>query len=144
MLTDVLLVNFLEHGCTINGEYYTSPWNSCEQQSSRRDVANSKRERLLRDNAPAHKVAMHKTANCGFELLPHPLYSPDLATSDYHLFPNMKKQLGDRVFTDNEETMACVPNVLNGFETHSFKEDLKALVKGCEKYVHLNGVYMDK
>ena len=99
---------------------------------------------MLRDNAPAHKVAMDKTANCGFELPPHPLYSPDLATSDYHLFPNMKKQLGDRVFTDNEETMACVLNVLNGFETHSFKEDLKALVKDCEKSVHLNGVYMDK
>ena len=77
MLTDVLLVNFLEQGCTINGEYYTSPWNSCEQQSSRRDVANSKGERLLRDNAPAHKVAMDKTANCGFEWLPHPLYSPE-------------------------------------------------------------------
>ena len=64
MLTDVLLVNFLEQGCNINGEYYTSPWNSCEQSS--RNVANSKSERLLRDNAPAHKVAMDKTANCGF------------------------------------------------------------------------------
>ena len=83
---------------------------------------------------------MDKTANCGFELLPHPLYSPDLSTSDYHLFPNMKKQLGDRVFTDNEEMMACVLNVLNGFETHSFKEGLKALVKRCEKCVRLNGV----
>ena len=133
MLTDVLLVNFLEQGCAINGEYYTSTWKSCEQQSSRRDVANSKSERLLRDNAPAHKVVMDKTANCGFELLPQqPLYSPDLASSVYHLFPNMKKQLDDRVFADNEETMACVLNRLNGFETHSFKEGLKALVKRCE------------
>ena len=115
MLTDVLLVNFLEQGCAINGEYYTYTWNSCEQQSSRRDVANSQSELLLRDNAPTHKVAMDKAANCGFELLPHPLYSPDLATSDYHLFPNMKKQLGDRVFADNEETMTSVLNVLNGF-----------------------------
>ena len=123
---------------------YTSPWNSCEQQSRRRDVANSKGERLLRDNAPAHKVAMDKMANCGFKLLPHLLYSPGLATSDYHLFPNMKKQLGDRVFADNEETMASVLNVLNGFETHSFKEGLAALVKRCEKFVHLNGVYVDE
>ena len=69
--------------------------------------------------------------------------SPQVATSDYHLFPNMKKQLGDRVFAD-EETMACVLNVLNGFEAHSFKEGLKALVKRCEKCVRLNGVYEDK
>ena len=87
---------------------------------------------------------MDKTANCGFKLLPHPLYSPDLATSDYHLLPNMKKQLGDRVFADNEETNESVLNVLNGFETHSFKEGLKALVKRCEKCVRLNGVNVDK
>ena len=107
-------------------------------------MANSKGERLLRGNAPAHKGGMDKTANCGFELLPHPLYSPDLATSDYHLFPNMKKQLGDRVFADNEETMASVLNVLNGLETHPFKEGLKALVKRCEKCLRLNGVFVDK
>ena len=107
-------------------------------------MANSKSERLFRDIAPVHKVAMNKTANCDFELLPHPLYSPELATYDYHLFPSMKKQLGDRVFADNEETMACALNVLNGFEIHSFKEGLKALVKHCEKCVHLNGVYVDK
>ena len=104
----------------------------------------SKSERLLWDNAPAHKVAMNKTANCGFELLPHPLYSPDLATSDYHLFPNMKEQLRGRVFADNEETMASVLNVLNGFDTHVFKEVLKALAKRCEKCARWNGDYVEQ
>ena len=27
----------------------------------------------------------------GWEILEHPTYSPDLAPSDFHLFPNMKK-----------------------------------------------------
>ena len=27
----------------------------------------------------------------GWEILEHPSYSPDLAPSDFHLFPNMKK-----------------------------------------------------
>jgi len=30
----------------------------------------------------------------GFEVLPHSPYSPDLATSDYHMFGLMKKMLG--------------------------------------------------
>jgi len=38
---------------------------------------------LLRDNAPAHTsgVATSTVAECGYEMLPHPLYSPDLAPS---------------------------------------------------------------
>ena len=45
------------------------------------------------DNAPAHKsvVAMAAVRDCSFELVDHPPYSPDLAPSDYFLFPNMEK-----------------------------------------------------
>ena len=32
--------------------------------------------------------------DCGFELVDHPSYSPDLASSDYFLFPNKKTTLG--------------------------------------------------
>ena len=47
------------------------------------------------DNAPAHKsvVAMAAVHDCGFELVDHPPYSPDLAPSDYFLFLNVKKHL---------------------------------------------------
>jgi len=39
---------------------------------------------LLRDNAPAHTsgVATSTAAECGYELLPYPPYSPDLAPSE--------------------------------------------------------------
>ena len=45
-----------------------------------------------------------------FELLSHAPYSPDLAPSDYFLFPNLKKWLGGR-FTNNEE----VESAVNGY-----------------------------
>ena len=39
----------------------------------------------------------------GFEEMHHPPYSPDLAPSDYHLFPNLKQHLcGQRFSTDDE------------------------------------------
>ncbi|EFN73949.1 hypothetical protein EAG_11888, partial [Camponotus floridanus] len=41
-----------------------------------------------------------------FQLVLQPLYSPDLAPSDYYLFPNMKKRLTGRRFYSNEEVIA--------------------------------------
>ena len=44
----------------------------------------------LQDNAPAHTspVTMTAATECGFEVLPHPPYSPDMAPSDFCLFQN--------------------------------------------------------
>ena len=43
-----------------------------------------------------------------YELLDHPSYSPDLAPSDFYLFPNLKKFLAGKRFTYNEEAMEAV------------------------------------
>ena len=42
----------------------------------------------------------------GYELIPQPAYSPDLAPSDYFLFPNLKKDIRGRHFRSNEEVAA--------------------------------------
>ena len=42
----------------------------------------------------------------GYELITHPAYSPDLAPSDYFLFPNLKKDTRGRHFRSNEEVAA--------------------------------------
>lgn len=46
---------------------------------------------LLHDNAPVLKsrVALAALHKVGFDILNHPPYSPDLAPSDYYLFPKM-------------------------------------------------------
>jgi len=47
---------------------------------------------FLHDNAPAHQAlaTKNKLTYLGFHYVHHPPYSPDLAPSDYHLFPRMK------------------------------------------------------
>jgi len=47
------------------------------------------------DNVPAHKSAMALAAvhDCGFQLVKHSPYSPDLASLDYYLFPKLKSYL---------------------------------------------------
>ncbi len=49
------------------------------------------------------QIAMDVVNKCGYELVPHPRYSPDLAPSDYHLFGNLKEHLGGRRLHDNNE-----------------------------------------
>ena len=48
---------------------------------------------LQLDNARVHtcKLAMDAVERNGFELIPHPAYSPDLAPSDFFLFSKFEK-----------------------------------------------------
>ena len=58
----------------------------------------------MHDNAPVHTSCVAKAAvnKNGFVELSHPPYSPDLAPSDFYLFPNLKKSLRGRRFANDE------------------------------------------
>ena len=57
------------------------------------------------DNTPAHsmRVAMAAIQRYGFQLVDDPPCSPDLALSDYCLFPRMKKELGGYNFARDDD-----------------------------------------
>jgi len=71
---------------------------------------------FLHDNALAHRAlaTQKKLAYLGFQCLDHPPYSPDLATSDYHLFPGLKKKLKGRHFLSDTGVIAAVETWLDG------------------------------
>lgn len=46
--------------------------------------------------------------------MPHPPYSPDLAPSDYQLFPKLKEQLSGQRFRSDKEVKGEVARFLNG------------------------------
>jgi histone-lysine N-methyltransferase SETMAR len=50
---------------------------------------------LQQDKARPHTSAATTDAFVcvGFTVLPHPAYSPDLAPTDFHLFPKLKEEL---------------------------------------------------
>jgi histone-lysine N-methyltransferase SETMAR len=50
----------------------------------------------------------------GFQCLDHPPYSPDLAPSEYRLFPGLKKQLKGRHFSSDVEVIAAADTWLDG------------------------------
>jgi len=60
---------------------------------------------FLHDNAPSHMSTMVQNylETLNWEVLSHPAYSPDLASSDYHLFSSMGHTLAERHFDSYED-----------------------------------------
>ena len=71
---------------------------------------------LQQDNARVNtcKVAMDAVERNGYELIPHPACSPDLAPSDFFLFPNLKKDIRGLHFRSDEEVVTVVEEWVNG------------------------------
>jgi histone-lysine N-methyltransferase SETMAR len=51
---------------------------------------------------------MGKLRDLHYELLEHPFYSPDLAPSDFCLFPKLKLFLAGHRFSSNQEAIPAV------------------------------------
>jgi len=80
----------------------------------------------LHDNAPTHSsgVATQKLKELRLELVGHPPYSPDLAPSDYHLFPNLKKFLAGNRFGSDDKVKAVVDEYFERLDKTHFKEGI--------------------
>jgi histone-lysine N-methyltransferase SETMAR len=61
-----------------------------------------------------------KLANLSFQFLDHPPYSPDLAPSDYRLFPGLKKHLKGRHLSSDAEVIAAAETWLDGQTSEFF------------------------
>lgn len=105
-------VDFAEKDVKLNSTYYAAL--VAETRSSRRKPRGSPLW-LLQDNAPIHtSVLTTKTIDdAGFELLPHPPYSPDLAPSDFWLFCHMKKSMRGQIFQSPEDVREHVQKFLD-------------------------------
>ena len=89
----ILFIDYLEKGRTINREYYIIALIVRHQKMTKK-----KKVFFHEDNALCHKLIamMAKLHELHFKLLPHPPYSPDLATRDYWLFADFKKYSRER------------------------------------------------
>jgi len=94
---------------------------------------------FLHDNAPAHRelATQKKLAYLGFQCLDHPPYSTDLAPSDYHLFPGLKKQLKGCHFLSDAEVIAAAETWLDGKPSDFFVSGLQKLEQRANKCIEL-------
>ena len=78
-----------------------------------------------------------------FQYLNHPPYSPDLAPSDYHLFPGLKKQLKGRHFSSDVEVIAAAETWLDGQPSEYFLSGLQKLEQRVQQCIELPGEYVE-
>jgi len=113
----ILLIDCLPKSQNSNAEYYSSllvQLKDILKEKHRGKV--TKGVLFLHDSAPSHRAlaTQKKLAYLSFHCLDHPSYSPDLASSDYHLFPGRKKQLKSRHFSSDAEVIAAAETWLGG------------------------------
>ena len=102
----VIMLDFLPERITITGVYCAKLLDQLRTAiREKRPGKLSKCVLLQQDNAKVHtcKVAMDVIERNGYELIPHPTYSPDIAPSDFFLFPNLKKDIRGCHFRSDKE-----------------------------------------
>ncbi|GBP26982.1 Mariner Mos1 transposase [Eumeta japonica] len=100
---------------------------------------------LLHDNARPHvpvpvKIYL-KTLN--WEVLPHPPYSPDIVSSDYHQFRSMAHAILEQRFTSYENTKNCVDSWIALKDKGFFRLRICTLPEKWKKVVASDGQYFD-
>ena len=142
----VIHIDYLPRGTTMNGQYYADLLVRLRESIKEKRRGKIRRGVLLQqDNAPVHssKVAMQSVRDCGFELLPHPPYSPDLAPSDFFLFSKLKKELRGQRYDDDDELMLAVEGFCKGHDSAFYREGLEALPRRWTKCIESQGDYVE-
>ena len=79
-----------------------------------------------------------------FEVLSHPPCSPDLAPSDFHFFPHLKRDLKGTHFTSDDEVKQAVTSWIKQRTPEFFTDGMRKLVLRWEKCIEWQGDYVEK
>jgi histone-lysine N-methyltransferase SETMAR len=84
---------------------------------------------------------MGKLRDLHYKLLEHPTYSPDLAPSDFSLFPKLKIFLAGQRFSSNQEATAAVERYFADLTKNHYRDEIMALEHRWNKCISLKGDY---
>ena len=87
---------------------------------------------------------MSTVHDCGFELIDHPPYSPDLAPSDYFLFANLIKHLAGKRYESDDDVISAVEDFFESQEENFYATRIQALQHRWKKCVDRRGDYVEK
>ena len=135
----------LENQKTVNSAWYTT---ICLPQVFDELRKTNKRRRIIlhHDNASSH-TSCHTNeflAAKNIELMGHPPYSPDLAPSDFFLFPTIKDKLRGQRFSTPETAVEAFKNRVLEVSHEEWKKCYDKWFERMEKCINLKGEYFEK
>jgi histone-lysine N-methyltransferase SETMAR len=86
---------------------------------------------------------MGKLRDLHYELLEHPPCSPDLAPSDFCLFPKPKLFLADQRCSSNQEAIAAVERYFADLTKNHYRDGIMALEHRWDKCISVKGDYVE-
>jgi len=100
---------------------------------------------FLHDNAPSHTSTMVQNylETFNWEVLPYPVYSPDLAPSDYHLFSSMDHVLAERHFDSYEDVRKWLDEWFASKDEEFFWHDIHKFLERWEKCIVSESKYFE-
>ena len=144
----VLYYELLKPSETINGEHYRTQLIRLKRAiAEKRPEYATRHEAIIfhHDNARPHAAIPVKNylKNSGWEVLPYPPYSPDLAPSDYHLFRSMQNALTGIRFTSEQGIKNWLDSFLAAKLAQFFWDGIHTLPERWEKVIASDGQYFE-
>ena len=144
----VLYYELLKSGETVTSQRYSDQLMKLDEKIKelRPQKGHSARKViLLHDNARPHvaKATKNVILQLGWEVLPHPAYSPDLAPSDFHLFRSLQHTLAGQRFNEEKDVRNCIDNFLASKQEKFFADGIKKLPERWQKVIDADGNYFD-
>lgn len=130
----------LRQGETIDSTRYCQQLTQLEAaiKEKRPALANRKGIVFQHDNARPHAsmVTQQKLASLGWEILPHPPYSPDIAPSDFYLFQSLQN------FQNEDDVLNALTEYFHSKPATFFEEGINRLPARWRTVVENNGHYI--
>ena len=139
--------SFLYPGITITSEKYAQQFDELHQklQCLKLVLVNRKGPILLHENAQLHisQPTLQQLNKLGYEVLPHPLYSPDLSPNDYHFFKHLWQLVAGKTLPQPVGCRKCFPRVCWITKYGFNATGINKLISQWQKCVDCNGSYFD-
>ena len=143
----IILIDFLEGQKTVTSSYYEGVLRKLKTSIAKKRRGKLHKQILFHhDNAPAHssKAVRSQLREFRWETLAHPPYSPDLAPSDFFLFPNLKGHLKGTRFQSLDEAKKQVITWCQRQPREFYKDGLYRWIHRLRKCIDVNGAYVEK
>jgi len=100
---------------------------------------------ILQDNARPHAsgAVSEILEKYGWQVPPHPPYSPDMSPTDFDLFPELKKPLRGKRFRSIEEVSNAVTRVIRRINNEGVLAGIQDMPKRWTAVIKHNGDYIE-
>ena len=100
---------------------------------------------LLRDNAGPHnaRAITQSLQELGIQVLPHPVYSPDLAPCYFWLFPILKDRLAGRKFDRIQDLAKAVNSELRTIPEEDYQGVFRKWQIWLKRCIESHGEYFE-